>query len=52
MLIMVNYAEPVVLNHVVLCGASGFESLSVMLSRWLRIIMCYAEPVVVNNGKL
>jgi hypothetical protein len=39
-----------VANHVVLCWASGCESLCAILSQWLWIMMCCAEPVVVNDG--
>ena len=45
-----SYAEPVVANHVVLCIASGCESWCVILSPWLCIMVCYAEPVDVNHG--
>jgi hypothetical protein len=47
--IIVCYAEPVVVNHVVLCWASGCKSLCVILSQWLWIMVNYFEPVVVNN---
>jgi hypothetical protein len=30
---------------------SGRESWRVMLSQWLRIMLCYYKPVVVNNGE-
>jgi hypothetical protein len=40
--IMVCYAEPVVVNHGVLCWAGW----------WLWITMCYAEPVVINHSVL
>jgi hypothetical protein len=36
---MVSYAEPVVVNHVVLFCASGCESWCVMLSLWLKNIV-------------
>jgi hypothetical protein len=48
--IMVCNAEPVVVNHGVLCWASGCESLCAMLSQWLWVIVCNTEPVVVNHG--
>jgi hypothetical protein len=50
--IMVCYAEPVVVNHGVLCWASDCESWCAMLNQWLCIMVCYAEPVVVNHGVL
>jgi hypothetical protein len=46
---MVSYAEPVVVNHVVLCRDSGCESCCAMLSQLLLIMICYAEAVVVNH---
>jgi hypothetical protein len=49
---MVCYSEPVVVNHGVLCWASGCESWCAMLNQWLCIMVCYAEPVVVNHGVL
>ena len=49
---MVCYAELVVVNHGVLCPASGCESWCVMLGQWLSIIVSYDEPVVVNHGML
>ena len=49
---MACYAEPVVVNHGVLCEASGGESWCAMLSLWLCIMVCYAEPVIVNHGVL
>jgi hypothetical protein len=49
---LVCYAEPVVMNHGVLCWASDCESWCAMLSQWLCIILCYAEPVVVNHDVL
>ena len=33
--IMACYAEPVIVNHGVLCEARGCESWCVMLSEWL-----------------
>ena len=48
---MVSYADPVVVNHGVLCCTNGRESWRAMLSQWLRIMLCYASPVVVNNGE-
>ena len=47
-----SYAEPVVVNHIVLCGASSCESWCAILNQWLGIMVCYAEPVVVNHGEL
>jgi hypothetical protein len=47
--IIANYAERVVVNHVVLCWVGGCESCRVMLNHWLWIMVCYAEPVVVNH---
>jgi len=49
---MVYYAEPVVVNHGVLCWASGCESRCVILSQWLWIMVWNAEPVVMNHGVL
>ena len=46
-----SYADPVVVNHGVLCCTSGHESWRVMLNQWLRIMLCYAKIVVVNNGE-
>ena len=45
---MVCYAEPVVINHGVLCGATGCESWGAMMSQWWLIMVGHAEPVVVN----
>ena len=62
--IIANYAEQVVVNHVVLCWvggceswcflcwASGCESWCVMMSQWLWIMDCHAVPKVVNHGEL
>jgi hypothetical protein len=50
--IKVCTAEPVVVNHGVLCWARGCESWCVMMSQWLWIMVCYAEPVVVYHGVL
>jgi hypothetical protein len=33
-----------------LCWASGCESWCAMLSQWLWIMVCYAEPVVMYHG--
>jgi len=49
---MVYHAEPVVVNHVLLCWASGCESCCVILSQWLWIMVCYDEPVAVSHGLL
>jgi hypothetical protein len=50
--IMLCYAEPVVVNHCVLCWGSGYELWWVMLRQWLWIMVCNAEPVVLNHGVL
>ena len=51
--IIANYAEQVVVNHVVLCCVGGCESWCFfMLSQWLWIMVCYDEPVVVNRVEL
>ena len=47
-----SYAEPVVVTHGVLYGASGCDSWCVMLSQWLCLMVCYAEPVVVTHGEV
>jgi hypothetical protein len=52
MRIMACYTEPVGVNHGVLYGASGFESLCVLLSQWLLIMVCIAEQMIVKQGKL
>jgi hypothetical protein len=39
------YCKPVVVNHGVLCWASGCESWCVLLSQWLLIMVCFTEPV-------
>jgi hypothetical protein len=60
---MENHAVPVVVNNVVLCGASRWESrcercasrcvpLWAMLRQWLWITMCYTEPMVLNHCEL
>ena len=46
------YDEAVVVNYGVLCCASGCEKWCAMLSLCLGIMVCYAEPVVVNHGEL
>jgi len=38
---MVYHAEPMVMNHGVLCIASGCEWWNVILSRWLWIMVSY-----------
>jgi hypothetical protein len=48
-LFRVCHAEPVVVNHGVVCWPSGCESWWGMLRKWLLIMLCYAEPVVVNH---
>jgi hypothetical protein len=50
--IMVCYAEPGVVNHVLLCWASGCESWCVILRQWLFMMMCIAEQVIVNHGEI
>jgi hypothetical protein len=40
------------MNNGVVFWASGCESWCVILSQWLWIMVCYAEPVVVNHGVL
>ena len=40
--ISVCCAEPVVVKHCELCWDIGYESLWVMMSQWLWIIVCYA----------
>jgi hypothetical protein len=60
---MANHAVPVVVNNVVLCGASRWESrcercasrcvpLWAMLRQWLYITICYTKPVVLNHCEL
>ena len=49
---MVSYAGTVGVNRGELCCARGYESWCVMLSKWLGIMVGYAEPVVVNHGVL
>ena len=49
---MMCYDEPFVVNHGVLCRASGCEAWSVMLIQGLSIVMCYADVVVMNDGVL
>jgi hypothetical protein len=49
--IMTSYTKPVVVNHGVLCGASGCESWCVLLSQWLLIMMYIAEKVILNLGE-
>ena len=49
---MVRNAVQVVLNHGVICCASGCELLFVMLKQWLLIVVCRTEPVIVNHGML
>ena len=50
--IVAIYAEPVVVNHGVLCWASGCESSCATLRQWYRIMVSYDEPVVVNRDVL
>ena len=42
--IMVCYAEPVVVNHGLLCSAKCCESWCVILSQWLWIMVSYGKP--------
>jgi hypothetical protein len=49
---MAFYTKPVVVNHGVLCGASGCESWCVLLSQWLLIMMYIAEEVILNLGEV
>ena len=44
--IMMCYAVPVLVNHGELWSASGCELWRVILIQWVRIMLCYAEPVV------
>jgi len=46
---MVYHAEPVVVNHGLLCWGSGCELWFIILSQWLWIKVYYSEPVIVNN---
>jgi hypothetical protein len=46
------YAEPVVVNHSVLCCASRCEPWRVMRRQWLWIMLCYYVPVGVILGAL
>jgi hypothetical protein len=48
---MACYTEPVVVNHDVLYGASGFESGCIILNQWMLVMMCIAEQVIVNDGE-
>jgi hypothetical protein len=48
---MVSYAEPVVVNHGLVCCAKGCESWCAILSQWLFIMMCIAGQVIVNDGE-
>ena len=48
---MACYAEPVVVNHSVLNGASGCESRRVILSQWMLVMKCIAEQVILNHGE-
>ena len=50
--IMVCNAQPVVVNHGVLCCGSGCESWWVIMTRWVLIMVCYCEAVMVNHGVL
>ena len=45
-----SYAEPVGGSYGVQCCASGCESVCVILSQWLCVMVSYAEPVVVSHG--
>ena len=46
------YAEPVVVKHCGLCLDSGCESWCAMISKCVGTMVCYSEPVVVNNDVL
>jgi len=50
--IMVNYANPVIVNHYVLFCACRFEPLRVILRQWLFIMLCYSVPVCVTHSEL
>ena len=52
LVIMVCYAEVVLVNHGVLSLTIGCESWNVMLSQWLCIMASYSEPVIVNHDEL
>ena len=49
---MVWYAEPMVVNHGVLCLASDCESWCAMQSQQLWIMLLYTEPMAVNHTVL
>ena len=49
---MVSFTMPVVVYDGVLCCGSDCELWYDMLSQWLCMKVCYAEPVVVNHGVL
>jgi hypothetical protein len=49
---MARYAEPVVVNHGVLYGASGCESWCVLLRQWLLIMVCIVDQVIVNHREV
>ena len=49
---MVCYVDPVVVSYVEFCKYYGCESLCVILSQILLIVVCYIGPVVVNHGVL
>ena len=40
---------PVDVIHGELCGASGYELRCAMLNQWLRIVVNFVEPVVINH---
>jgi hypothetical protein len=42
---------PVGENHGELYGASGCESWCIFLCKWLLILLCIAEQVIVNHGE-
>jgi hypothetical protein len=45
-----EWYEPMVVNYDVLWWTSDCESWCVMLSKWLRVMVSYAKPVVVSHG--
>ena len=49
---MLSYSEPVVVNAVDICSASGCESWCVILCQWLLIMACHVVPKVANHGVL
>ena len=49
--IIVNLAEPVVVNHCELSWASCCETLWVLLIQWIWIMVCYSLQIGVNHGE-